>query len=179
MQETKVQSPGWEDPLEKEVATHSSIPAWKIPLIEVPARLESISSQSWMWLKLLNHNFISWRAVLSLTASPNMAITFTSYNLISVSGSCWVLEGNFSKLTVKFQFSSVAQSCRTLCDPMNRSTPGLPVHHQLPDFTQTHIHRVLKFTKSLLIQGSINQVEIHSVSPRMDPSSNCWQQTKR
>ena len=38
--------------------------------------------------------------------------------------------------------SSVAQSCPTLCDPMNRSTPGLPVHHQLPEFTQTHIHRV-------------------------------------
>ena len=35
-------------------------------------------------------------------------------------------------------FSSVAQSCPTLCDPMNRSTPGLPVHHQLPEFTQTH-----------------------------------------
>ena len=40
------------------------------------------------------------------------------------------------------QFSSVAQSCPTLCDPMNRSTPGLPVHHQLPKFTQTHVHRV-------------------------------------
>ena len=40
------------------------------------------------------------------------------------------------------QFSSVAQSCPTLCDPMNRSTPGLPVHHQLPEFTQTHIHQV-------------------------------------
>jgi len=40
------------------------------------------------------------------------------------------------------QFSSVAQSCLTLCDPMNRSTPDLPVHHQLPDFTQTHVHRV-------------------------------------
>ena len=40
------------------------------------------------------------------------------------------------------QFSSVAQSCLTLCDPMNRSTPGLPVHHQLLEFTQTHIHRV-------------------------------------
>jgi len=39
-------------------------------------------------------------------------------------------------------FSSVAQSCPTLCDPMNRSTPGLPVHHQLPEFTQTHIHWV-------------------------------------
>ena len=40
------------------------------------------------------------------------------------------------------QFSSVTQSCLTLCDPMNRSTPGLPVHHQLPEFTQTHTHRV-------------------------------------
>ena len=39
-------------------------------------------------------------------------------------------------------FSSVAQSCLTLCDPMNRSTPGLPVHHQLPEFTQTHVHWV-------------------------------------
>ena len=40
------------------------------------------------------------------------------------------------------QFSSVAQSCPTLRDPMNRSMPGLPVHHQLPEFTQTHVHRV-------------------------------------
>ena len=38
------------------------------------------------------------------------------------------------------QFSSVAQACLTLCNPMNCSTPGLPVHHQLPEFTQTHIH---------------------------------------
>ena len=38
--------------------------------------------------------------------------------------------------------SSVAQPCPTLCDPMNRSTPGLPVHHHLPEFTQTHVHRV-------------------------------------
>ena len=38
--------------------------------------------------------------------------------------------------------SSVAQLCLTLCDPMNCSTPGLPVHHQLPEFTQTHVHRV-------------------------------------
>ena len=40
------------------------------------------------------------------------------------------------------QFSSVALSCQTLCDPMNRSMPGLPVHHQLPEFTQTHAHQV-------------------------------------
>ena len=40
------------------------------------------------------------------------------------------------------QFSSVAQSCPTLCDPMHHSTPGLSVYHQLPEFTQTHVHRV-------------------------------------
>ena len=40
------------------------------------------------------------------------------------------------------QFNSVAQSCPTICDPMNCSTPGLPVHHQFPEFTQTHVHRV-------------------------------------
>ena len=40
------------------------------------------------------------------------------------------------------QFSSVARSCPTVCNPMNRSTPGLPVHHQLPEFTQTHVHWV-------------------------------------
>ena len=40
------------------------------------------------------------------------------------------------------QFSSVAESCLTLCDPVNRSTPGLPVHHKLPEFTQTHAHQV-------------------------------------
>ena len=47
--------------------------------------------------------------------------------------------------TTSYQFSSVssvAQSCPTLCDPMNRSTPRLPVHHHLPEFTQTHVHRV-------------------------------------
>ena len=43
---------------------------------------------------------------------------------------------------LNYQFSLVAQSCLTLCDPMNRSTPALPVHHQLPEFTQTHVHGV-------------------------------------
>ena len=43
---------------------------------------------------------------------------------------------------VKVQFRSVAQSCPTLCNPMNHSTPGLPVHHQFGEFTETHVHRV-------------------------------------
>ena len=50
--------------------------------------------------------------------------------------------GSFLGLHWSVQFSSVAQSCPALCDPMNHSTPGLPVHHQLPEFTQTHVHRV-------------------------------------
>ena len=67
---------------------------------------------------------------------------------------CWIL---FAKILLRnfefifisdiglfslVQFSSVTQSCPTLCDPMNRRTPGLPVHHQLPEFTQTHVHQV-------------------------------------
>ena len=43
---------------------------------------------------------------------------------------------------VRVQFSSITQLCLTLCDPMNHSTPGFPVHHQLPEFTQTHVHWV-------------------------------------
>ena len=59
----------------------------------------------------------------------------------------WTLLSDCTELNEFFRFTSdqirsVAQSCPTLCDPMNRSTPGLPVHHQLPEFTQTHVHRV-------------------------------------
>ena len=54
--------------------------------------------------------------------------------------------GNFSRIDQilghKSQLSPGAQSCPTLCDPINCSMPGLPVHHQLPEFTQTHVHRV-------------------------------------
>ena len=49
---------------------------------------------------------------------------------------------NINNNAITVQFSSVTQLCPTLCDSMNRSTPGLPVHHQLPEFTQTHIYQV-------------------------------------
>ena len=62
------------------------------------------------------------------------------------------------------QFSSVAQSCPTLCDPMNRSTPGLPVPHQLPEFTQIHVHQV-----SDAIQPSH---PLSSPSPAPNPSQH-------
>ena len=52
-----------------------------------------------------------------------------------------------------WKFSSVTQLCPTLCDPMNCSTSGLPVHHQLPEFTQTHVHRVWVMPSSHLILG--------------------------
>ena len=52
----------------------------------------------------------------------------------------WV--SDFETIQTVVQFSSVAQSCPTLCDPMDCSTPGLPVHHQLPESTQTHVHWV-------------------------------------
>ena len=61
---------------------------------------------------------------------------------------CWTSVNSWEKMhlgklfSLHFQFSSVAQSCPTLCDPMNDSTPGLPVHHQLPEFTQTRVHQV-------------------------------------
>ena len=65
-------------------------------------------------------------------------------------GSSWSRDGTLHLLhwqaeppgKLHSQFSSVAQSSPTLCDPMNHSTPGLPVHHQLPEFTPTHVHRV-------------------------------------
>ena len=74
----------------------------------------------------------------------NLCLTFKE-TTISQSG-CAVLHliSNvpISPTLVIVQFSSVAQSCPTLCDPMNHSTPGLPVHHQLPESTQTHVHWV-------------------------------------
>ena len=63
-----------------------------------------------------------------------------------------------------YSVSSVAQSCLTLCDPMNHSTPGLPVHHQLPESTQTHVHWV-----GDAIQPS------HPLSPPSPPALNLSQ----
>ena len=70
--------------------------------------------------------------------------------------------GHSQGLSFSLEFSSVQSSVMlTLCDPMNRSTPGLPVHHQLPELTQTHAHRV-----SDAIQPS------HPLSPPFPPAPN-------
>ena len=75
--------------------------------------------------------------IICLNSKSGHSLCFSA-SLLAVRlapGTSWV---HFSSV----QFSSVAQSCPTLCNPMNRSTPGLPVHHQLPEFTQTHVHQV-------------------------------------
>ena len=110
MWETWVPSLGQEDPLEKEIATDSSILAWKIPWKEEPGRLQSMESQSQRRLTVI---------------SLSLSFFFSRIDLALVKVSCSIV-----------QFSSVAPSCPTLCNPMNRSTPGLAVHHKLPKFTQ-------------------------------------------
>ena len=90
------------------------------------------------WITL----FLQWSTILQkvLTVWSKEKICFSTFHGKHT--------GTFLKITEiilmfsSVQFSSVAQLCPTLCDPMNRSTPGLPVHHHLPEFTQTHIHRV-------------------------------------
>ena len=58
---------------------------------------------------------------------------------------------SISMSSLNYQFNSVTQLCLTLCDPMDYSTPGLPVHHQLPGFTQTHVHRVSDTIQHLIL----------------------------
>ena len=75
--------------------------------------------------------------------SPKTAGQVRSWNPLRVSGAVGALDRKQAQTMSPVQFSSVAQSCPTLCDPMDCSMPGLPVHHQLPEFTQTHVHQVI------------------------------------
>ena len=82
---------------------------------------------------------LTWR--LSWTEKPGGLHTVHRVAKIRQDWRDWA--GTYARMYCKsVQFSSVAQSCLTLCDPMNCSTPGLLVHHQLPESTQTHVHRV-------------------------------------
>ena len=72
---------------------------------------------------------------LPLRLSHNVEQSSLCYTV----GPCWLSILNIEMCSV--QFSSVAQSCPTLWDPMDCSTPGFPVHHQLPELTQTHVHQ--------------------------------------
>ena len=85
----------------------------------------------WDWAGILFFFFFSF---------PFFLIYFLLKDNCYTEFCCFLLNLNMNQPSV--QFSSVAQSCPTLCDPMNHSTPGLPVHHQLLEFTQTHVHWV-------------------------------------
>ena len=103
-------------------------------------RLKSIES-------LMPSNYlILWCPLLLLPSVFASIMVFSSESVLRIRwpkywSFCISPFNEYSGL-ISFQFSSVAQSCPTLCDPMNYSTPGLPVHHQLPEFTQAHVHQV-------------------------------------
>ena len=82
-------------------------------------------SQEWSLLTLMNFSTLGSLAYNSFSTNIHPLCLVFSYSGLDST-----------------QFSSVAQSYQTLCDPMNCSTPGLPVYHQLPESTQTHVHRV-------------------------------------
>ena len=87
---------------------------------------------TWMSLAIfvlskVDHSSYTWRTCIYLK-SVELSI-HTNYLTLSL-------------FYMFIHFCSLAQSCPTLCDPMNRSTPGFPAHHQLPEFTQTHVHSV-------------------------------------
>ena len=107
------------------MATHSSDLAWRIPGMGEPGRLPSMGSHT------VRHDWRDLAVAVAASLTCWSPITFTFSYLLRT-----FISNALS------QFSSVSQSCPTLCDPMNRSTPGLPVHHQLLEFTQTHGHQV-------------------------------------
>ena len=84
---------------------------------------------------------VTTRSVRKQGPADTLDLGFQPSELGEDKSFCW-LSCSYCVAFSSVQFSSVAQSCPTLCDPMNRSTPGLPVHHHLPEFTQTHVHRV-------------------------------------
>ena len=132
------------------MATYSSSHAWRIPWTEGPDGLESMGSwrvgHNWV-TNAFNFTHCEWYQIwvssqfklyLAFFEQMTQKSLLGARNCIKFPGIRWWSIGCISSV----QFSSVAQSCPTLCDPMNRSTPGLPVHHQLPEFTQTRVHWV-------------------------------------
>ena len=92
-----------------------------------------------MWITFLKYHLffvaitLRWHVLFAMTTLQGKRWHHSPEDEIMSRSSTWL---------IKPQFSSVTQSCPTLCASMNRSTPGLPVHHQLPEFIQTHIHQV-------------------------------------
>ena len=79
---------------------------------------------------------------MDIQAFPVLFVCPTNIVVIKIPVETMLLTSIFISSVDSVQFSSVTQSCPTLCNPTSHSTPGLPVHHHLPEFTQTHVHRV-------------------------------------
>ena len=125
--------------LQKEMAAHSNVLAWRIPRMGKPSGLPSRGHTE------SDTTEVTWQQRLSSHMRLDFRPLTTPYIATSASKSspCPPILLLFDDPTpFIYQFSSVAQSWPTLCNPMNHSSPGLPVHHQLPQFTQTHVHRV-------------------------------------
>ena len=149
------------------MVTHSSILAWEIPWAEndLMTKQQQCSKsivgfwpQPCVFAKLMLFAPVSWAHDSCMgpfdSKKHEMCSQFSSVQWLShvrLLATLWIAAGQVSRIVgrrftiwatrkstiVSVQFSSVPQSCTTLCDPMNRSTSGLPVHHHLPEFTQT------------------------------------------
>ena len=178
MEETWVWLLGPEDPLEEGMATRSSILAWRIPWTEEPGRLQSIGSQrvkhDWVSEHACTH--LGWEcAGHPLLQSPNLSPAWELlpsrcagrmrlFHSPSLGDCCFSCEPwwaahiffffyFFATYHHSVQFSSVAQLCLTLCNPLDCSTTDFPVHHQFPEPIQTHVYRVsdaIQWSHSLL-----------------------------
>ena len=170
----RVQSLGQEDPLKKGMATCSSIltlkpygpVAWWVTGHGVAKSQTRLSD----WAHTRTQKIMRMILVSSLLAISEYSVgnmvehvfkQADRWRILIFSSKTWKLSSLNTGGGSSVQFSSVAQSCLTLCDPMNCSTPGLSVYHQLPEFTQTHVHRV-----SDVIQPS------HPLSSSSPPTPN-------
>ena len=142
MWETQVQSLGREGLLEKEMATHSSILAWKIPRMEEPCRLLSMGSQR------VGHD---WGTSLSLSPSFSFHVFFLSFKVQSTS-------------YIQCVYAKLLHTCLTLCNPMGYSPPGSSVHGDSPGKnTGVGCHALLQgyIQKSTHLCSSINSYKLN------------------
>ena len=130
----QVQSLAREDPLQEEMPSQSSTLTGPVRHSYGQRSLEAYSPQGCKELDMTELHYINY-------INTEIHTHTHTHTLLA-----WHKPNNQSEafqVTLRSDpIRSVAQSCPTLFDPMNRSTPGLPVHHQLPEFTQTHVHRV-------------------------------------
>ena len=99
----------------------------------------TVARQAPLSMGILQAGMLEWVAMPSSRGSSQLR---DRTQVSRIAGRFFTIRATRETLNMSsVQFSSVTQICLTLCDPMNHSTPGLPVHHQLPEFTQTHVHQ--------------------------------------